>query len=59
MLADNLSRLQRRITPYLLREGKPLVETTERDQDDEEGLFFLDQHYSGVIDDDIFHIMEC
>ena len=59
MLADNLSRPQRRITPDLLREGKPLVETTERDKYDEEGLFFLDQHFAGVIDEDIFHIMEC
>ena len=59
VLADNLSRLQRRIPPDLLREGKPLVETTERDQNDEEVLYFLYQHFSGAIDEDIFHIMEC
>ena len=58
LLAENLSRLQRKITLDLLREGKPLFETTESEASDLD-LFYIDQVYSGVIYDDIYNILEC
>ena len=59
VLADNLSRLQRKITPEQLAEGKNLVEPSPDLEDDDDNLYFVDQYYSGVHDDDIYNILEC
>ena len=59
VLADNLSRLQRKITPEQLAEGKNLVEPSPELEDDDDNLYFVDQYYSGVHDNDIYNILEC
>ena len=58
ILADNLSRLHRLITPAQLAKGKNLVEPAVV-SDDEDDLFFIDQIRSGVYDKDISDSMEC
>ena len=60
ILADNLSRLQRLITPAQLAEGKNLVEpVTDTEETDDKDAFFLDQHFSGIFDKDIQDSLEC
>ena len=59
VLADNLSRLKRKITPEQLAEGKNLVESNPEYDDEDDNLYFFDQSYTGVHDDYIFSILEC
>ena len=59
VLADNLSRLQRKITPEQLAEGKNLVKPSPELEDDDDNLYFVNQYYSGVHNDDIYNILEC
>ena len=59
ILADNLSRLHRRITPAQLAEGKNLVEPAVVSDDEDANAYFLDQLYSGLHDDDIYDCFEC
>ena len=59
LLADNMSRLQRLITPALLAEGKNLVDTSPDLEDNEEHMFYVDLSYSGIQDTDIFDVLEC
>ena len=59
VLADNLSRLQRLITPDQLAEGKNLVEPSPEFDDEEDNAYFFDQYYSGVHDEDIYDTLEC
>merc|ERR1712155_366020 len=48
LLADNLSRLERLLTPAQLAEGKPLVEPAiVSGEEDDDSAYFLDQEYSG------------
>ena len=57
ILADNLSRLHRLITPAQLAEGKNLIEPAVVTDDEDE--FFIDQYYSGILDEDIGDCLEC
>ena len=59
ILADNLSRLHRLVTPAQLAEGKILVEPVTDEEEDAEEAFFLDQEYSGVNDKDIQDSLGC
>ena len=59
ILADNLSRLHRLITPAQLAEGKNLIEPIPDDEIDDEEAFFIDQEYSGVLDEDIQNSLGC
>jgi hypothetical protein len=59
ILADNLSRLHRLVTPTQIAEGKKLVEPTEVSNEEEGKAYILDQEYSGLYDDDIWECMEC
>eukprot|EP00804_Cyclotella_cryptica_P003872 CCRYP_015762-RB/>CCRYP_015762-RB protein AED:0.23 eAED:0.23 QI:0/-1/0/1/-1/0/1/0/451 len=57
ILADNLSRLHRLVTPAQITEGKSLVDPAV-DSDDYE-LYFLDQEYAGFNDDELKETLEC
>jgi hypothetical protein len=59
ILADNLSRLHRLITPAQITEGKKLAEPAEVSNEEEDKAYFLDQEYSGLYDDDIWECIEC
>ena len=59
ILADNLSRLHRLVTPAQLAEGKILVEPVTDEEEDAEEAFFLDQEYLGVNDKDIQDSLGC
>ena len=59
ILADNLSRLHRRITPAQLAKGKNLVDPAVVSDDEDANAYFLDQLYSGLHDDDIYDCLEC
>ena len=59
LLADNMSRLQRKITPDLLAEGKNLVDPRPETEDDDEHAFYVDLSYSGLQDEEIFDVLEC
>jgi hypothetical protein len=61
ILADNLSRLHRLITPAQLAEGKNLVEpaVVSDDEDDADDAYFLDQEFSGLYDDEIWEVIDC
>jgi len=58
-LADNLSRLYRLPTPDDLKSGTPMVHPTNVTEIDDVEGHFLDQHYSGISDDDITDMFEC
>ena len=54
ILADNLSRLHRLVTPAQLAKGKPLVEPAAiLDEEDANNAYFLDLKYSGIVDNNI------
>ena len=57
ILADNLSRLHRLVTPAQLAEGKNLVDPA--DVSDEDDAFMLDQEYTGLHDNEIREAFEC
>ena len=59
ILADNLSRLHRQVTPAQIAEGKKLVEPAEVSDKEEDKAYFLDQEYSGLYDADIWECIEC
>ena len=59
ILADNLSRLHRLPTPDDIKSGTPMVDPTSVTEIDEVEGYFLDQHYSGISDDDITDMFEC
>ena len=58
ILADNLSRLNRLITPTQIAEGKSLIEPTVVSDDDND-MYFLTQEYSGYHEDDLVGVIEC
>jgi hypothetical protein len=58
ILADNLSRLNRLITPTQIMEGKPLIEPAMVSED-EDDMYFLTQEYSGYHEDDLIEVIEC
>jgi hypothetical protein len=59
ILADNLSRLHCLVTQAQIAEGKKLVEPTEVFNEEEDKMYFLDQEYSGLYDDDLWECIEC
>jgi hypothetical protein len=54
ILADNLSRLHRLVTPAQIAEGKKLIEPAEGSVEEGDEAYFLDQEYSGLYDEDIW-----
>ena len=58
-LADNLSRLYRLPTPDDLKSGTPMVHPTNVTEIDDVEGHFLDQHCSGISDDEITDMFEC
>jgi hypothetical protein len=59
ILADNLPRLHRLVTPAHIAEGKKLVEPAEVSKEEEDEAYLLDQEYSGLYDDDVWECIEC
>ena len=59
ILADNLSRFQRLVTPAQLAEGKNLVEPSTDDEEDNEIAYLQELEYSGILDRDIQDSFEC
>jgi hypothetical protein len=53
ILADNLSRLHRLVTPAQITEGKKLIEPAEVSIEEEDEAYFLDQEYSGHYDENV------
>ena len=51
ILADNLSRLHHLVTPAQITEGKSLIDPAVV-SDDEDELYFLEQEYTGLNDDE-------
>ena len=58
VLADNFSRLHRKITPEQLAKGKNLVNISP-DDDYDDNAYFIDQYYSGIHDEEIFDMFDC
>jgi hypothetical protein len=48
ILANNLSRLHRLVTPAQIAKGKKVVEPAEVSNEEEDEEYFLDQEYSGL-----------
>jgi hypothetical protein len=59
ILADNLSRLHRLVTPAQIAEGKKLIEPAEVSTEEEDETYFLDQEYSGLYDENVWECIEC
>jgi hypothetical protein len=59
ILANNLSRLHRLVTPAQIAEGKKLVELAEISNEEEEKMYFFDEEYLGLFDKDIWEYIEC
>ena len=59
VLAENLSRLHRTITPTQLAEGKNLVNMISDTENEDDQVYFVDQYYSGVHNKEIFDMFEC
>ena len=57
ILADNLSRLHRLVTPAQIAEGKNLIDPA--DVSEEKDAFMLDQVHSGLNDNEIWDAFEC
>jgi hypothetical protein len=58
ILYDNLSRLHRLVTPAQIAEGKSLIDPAVV-SDDKDELYFLEQEYAGLNDDEIWQTLEC
>ncbi len=59
ILANNLSRLHRLVTPAQIAEGKKLVEPAEVSNEEEDKSNFFDQEYSGLYDENAWECIEC
>ncbi len=59
ILADNLSRLHRLVTPAQIAEGKKLVEPAKVSIEEEDKSYFLDQEYSGLYNENVWECIEC
>jgi hypothetical protein len=59
ILADNLSRLRRLVTPAQVAEGKKLIEPAEVSIEEEDEAYFLDQEYSGLYNKNVWECIEC
>ncbi len=58
ILADNLSRLHCQVTQAQIAEGKKLIELAEISNEEEDKVYFLDQKYSGLYDEDVWECIE-
>jgi hypothetical protein len=58
ILADNLSRTHRLVTPAQIAEGKKLVEPAEVSIEEEDEAYFLDQKYSGLYNENVWECIE-
>ncbi len=52
-------RLNHLVTPAQIVEGKKLVEPTKISNKEREEVYFLDQEYSGLYDDEVLKCIEC
>ncbi len=59
ILANNPSRIHCLVTPAQIAEGKKLIELTEVSIEKEDKVYFLDQEYSGLYDEDVWECIEC
>jgi hypothetical protein len=59
ILADNLSRLHRLVTPAQILEGKKLIEPAEVSIEEEDEAYFMDQEFSGLYDENDWECIEC
>jgi hypothetical protein len=59
ILAKNLSRLYRLVTPAQIVEGKKLIEPAEVSNKEKDKAYFLDQEYSGLYDNEDWESIEC
>jgi hypothetical protein len=59
ILAENLSRLHPLVTPAQIAEGMKLVEPAEVSNEEEDKVYFLDQEYSGLYNENIWECIEC
>jgi hypothetical protein len=59
ILANNLSRLHCLVTPAQIAEGKKLVEPAEVSIEVEDKVYFLNQEYSGLYDENVWECIEC
>ncbi len=57
--SHNYSRLHCLITLAQIAEGKKLVEPTEISIEEEDKVYFLDQEYSGLYDENVWECIEC
>jgi hypothetical protein len=58
ILANNLSRLHCLVTPAQIVEGKQLVEPVEVSIEEEDKVYFLDQEYSGLYNENVWECIE-
>jgi hypothetical protein len=58
ILANNLSRLHCLVTPAQIAEGKKLVEPAEVSIEEEDKVYFLDQEYSGLYNENVWEPIE-
>jgi hypothetical protein len=59
ILANNLSRLHCLVTRAQIAKGKKLVEPTEVSNEEEDKVYFLDQEYSGLYNENVWECIEC
>jgi hypothetical protein len=57
--SHNYTRLHCLITPAKIVEGKKLVEPAEVSNKEVDEVYFLDQEYSGLYDDNVWECIEC
>ncbi len=57
--SHNYSRLHRLITPAQIAEGKKLIEAAEVSIEEEDKVYFLDQEYSGLYNENVWECIEC
>ncbi len=56
ILADNLSRLHCLVTPTQIAEKKKLIEPAEVSIEEEDKAYFLDQEYSDLYNENVWHL---
>ncbi len=59
ILAENLSRLHCLVTPAQIAEGKKLIEPSEVSNEEKDKVYFLDQEYSGLHNENVWECIEC
>ncbi len=59
ILANNISRLHRLVTPAQIAEGKKLAEPAEVSNKEEDEAYFLDQECSGLYSNYVWECIEC